>query len=79
MLVFILDDGTHARGLVLRGLLDGPDGIVCVRMYVFESHRRDFFDLLCARLQTPPGESIDEDINLCDVRLADIVHSVAVS
>jgi len=64
MLVFIFDDRTHACGLVLRRLPDEPDGIVYVRMYVFESHLPEFFDVLCVRLQTPPGEFIDEDTNL---------------
>jgi hypothetical protein len=72
------DDEATAYGLILRMLPDATDGVAYVRMGTFTSWHQEFFDLLCARLKIPPGESIDKDIDLGDVSLADIVHSVAV-
>jgi len=78
MLVSIGGDETDTNGLILRRLPDATDGVPYIRMGIFTSHNQDFFDLLCARLKIPPGESIDKDIDLGDVGLADIVHSVTV-
>ena len=67
-----------AEGLILRRLPDAIDGVKFVRMGIFKADSNRFINLLCAKLNIPPEEVINGELDLSDVRLEDIVHTVKI-